>query len=225
MDFTAIDFETANQCRHSACQLAAVKIRNGQIVDQRCWLIRPEPFTFSRMNIQVHGILPEMVAAEPNFGSRWCEISEHLQGECLIAHNAPFDIGVLRACLDFHQVEIPDLEFSCTRLVARNTWPDRPGYGLRALADWLGIRFRHHDALEDSIACAKVLLAAAETLGIDSMPQLEAKLSLRRGTAGRWGYRGATRVPAPRRRVTNRRVASAPDTPASATSGLTAGDC
>lgn len=199
MDFTAIDFETANQARHSACQLATVRIRGGQIVDQHCWLIRPEPFAFSPMNIQVHGIRPERVADQPNFGNLWDEISAHLRGECLVAHNAPFDISVLRACLEFHQVEIPDMEFSCTRLVARNTWPGRSAYGLRPLADWLGIRFRHHDALEDSIACGKVLLAAAETLQVASLTELERKLSLRRGTAGHWGYRGATRVSPPRR--------------------------
>jgi DNA polymerase III subunit epsilon len=34
MDFTAIDFETANNGRHSACQLAAVKVRGGKIVDR-----------------------------------------------------------------------------------------------------------------------------------------------------------------------------------------------
>lgn len=193
MDFTAIDFETANAARHSACQLAAVKVRNGQIVDQQCWLIRPRPFAFSRMNIQVHGIHPEAVASEPEFGECWSRIAPHLEDECLIAHNAPFDIGVLRACLLFHELPVPELQFSCTRLISRNTWPDRPSYGLKALANWMNISFRHHDALEDSIACAKLLLSAADQVGADSLPQLESKLSLCRGQVGSWGYRGASR--------------------------------
>src|SRR5690606_25397263 len=88
---------------------------------------------------------------------------------------------------------VPGLQFSCTRLVAKHTWTDRPGYGLKPLASWLGISFRHHDALEDSVACAKILLAAADSVGASSMEELEQKLSLRRGAAGEWGYRGASR--------------------------------
>jgi DNA polymerase III subunit epsilon len=194
MEFTAIDFETANSDRHSACQLAAVKVRNGQIVDQQCWWIRPRPFHFHPMNIGVHGIAPERVAGEPEFGQCWSMIRRYLSDECLIAHNAPFDIGVLLACLRFHGLPVPELEFSCTRLISRNTWTDRPAYGLKPLANWLGVSFRHHDALEDSIACAKILIAAAQSLETDSMEQLEQRLNLRRGMAGDWGYRGATRA-------------------------------
>lgn len=200
MDFTAIDFETANSGRHSACQLAAVKVRGGQIVDQQCWLIRPRPFHFSPINIRIHGISPDQVAEEPEFGQCWPSIAQHLRGQCLIAHNAPFDINVLLACLRYHQLPIPELTFSCTRLIARQTWTDRPGYGLKPLADWLGVTFRHHDALEDSIACARILLAAAESLGASSMESLEQTLALRRGTAGQWGYRGATCIGSQARR-------------------------
>lgn len=194
MDFTAIDFETANSARHSACQLAAVKVRDGKIVDQQCWLIRPRPFAFNRMNIQVHGIHPEAVVSEPEFGECWSKIYPHLADECLIAHNAPFDIGVLRACLLFHELPVPEVHFSCTRLISRNAWPDRPSYGLKALAQWMNISFHHHDALEDSIACARILLSAAEHVGVNSLTQLETRLSLRRGHAGPWGYRGASRI-------------------------------
>jgi len=198
MDFTAIDFETANHDRHSACQLAAVVVRGGKIVDRKCWMIRPRPFYFSPMNIQVHGISPQDVQAEPEFSECWSEIAPYLTAQsddkCLIAHNAPFDIGVLTACLRYHEILVPELQFSCTRLVARHTWPDRPGYGLKPLASWLGIKFRHHDALEDSIACASILLAAAEETGVSTMLELEQKLCLCRGKAGQWGYRGATRA-------------------------------
>lgn len=202
MDFTAIDFETANNGRHSACQLAAVKVRNGKIVDRQCWMIKPRPFYFSPMNIQVHGIYPEAVENEPEFGDCWKSIAPCLDNEwddrCLIAHNAPFDIGVLTACLHYHNIPVPELQFSCTRLIARHTWPGRVSYGLKPLAAWLGIEFRHHDALEDSIACASILLAAAESIGATSIEDLEAKLALVRGTAGQWGYRGATRAKQPR---------------------------
>jgi DNA polymerase-3 subunit epsilon len=216
-NFTAIDFETASRRSDSACQLAAVKVRDGRIVDQACWLIRPEPFYFSQFNIQIHGITPDDVRDEPKFGDLWSEIYERFGEDCLVAHNASFDIGVLLACLRSHQHSIPELQFTCTRAIARKTWPHRRRYGLKPLAEWLGIRFKHHDALEDSIACAKILLAAGIDRDAESLEDLEQRLRLARGTAGDWGHRSPSakskrRKPSGTRRVQNRVVAeSAPE--------------
>lgn len=192
-DFTAIDFETANRRSDSACQLAAVIVRGGKIVDSAMWMIRPDPFFFSRGNIQIHGITPEQVRSERTFGDLWPEVLEKIGQDCLVAHNAGFDIGVLLACLRRHQHPAPDLHFTCTRAIARRTWPHRRRFGLKPLAEWLGIRFRHHDALEDSIACAKILLAAGIDGEAKDLPELEKKLKLSRGKAGEWGHRGPRR--------------------------------
>lgn len=194
MDFTAIDFETANQRRDSACQLAAVVVRGGQIVERQMWMIRPRPFYFSPRNIDVHGIRPEKVAHEPEFGELWAMMAPFLQANCLVAHNAPFDIGVLTSCVQSHRKILPDLQFTCTRLIARAAWPGRSSYGLKAVANWLGIQFRHHDALEDSVACARILLAAAATTAVTTLPQLESKLKLTRGMVNQDGYQGAKKI-------------------------------
>ncbi|MCG8652330.1 MAG: DNA polymerase III subunit epsilon, partial [Pirellulales bacterium] len=159
-DFTAIDFETASRRPDSACQLAAVVVRKGKIGRTASWLIRPHPLRFSQTNIRIHGITADRVRDQPCFGDLWPEISEFIGSDCLVAHNAGFDLGVLLACLRSHDQAIPELEFTCTRAIARRTWVNRHRYGLKPLADWLGIRFQHHDALEDSLACAKLLLAA-----------------------------------------------------------------
>ena len=190
-NFTAIDFETANKRSDSACQLAAVVVRDGQVVDRNMWMIRPEPFFFSAINIGIHGIRPEAVEEEPNFGQLWDQIAPYLVDDCIVAHNAPFDIGVLISCLNRHHCDVPALQFTCTRLIASQAWPDRRRYGLKALASWLGVEFRHHDALEDSVACAKVLLAAGIARGAKSLEDLETKLQLKRGAAGDWGVRHA----------------------------------
>ena len=187
MEFVAIDFETANEQSSSACQLGAVVVRGGVVVDSHCWWIRPRPLRFSSQNIAIHGITPRQVAEEGEFCDLWEEIWQVLRGSVLVAHNAGFDIGVLRACLQMHQLSIPDLQFTCTRAVARQAWPNHSGFGLRAIADRLGIQFQHHDALEDSMACAHILLAAAEKVGEESLEGLEQRLRLCRGRAGEWG--------------------------------------
>lgn len=212
-NFTAIDFETANRRSDSACQLAAVVVRDGTIVDQAKWMIRPEPLQFSRFNIRIHGITPQQVREEPVFGDLWPEISDKLASDCLVAHNAKFDLGVLLACLRTHRHPIPELQFTCTRAIARGAWPHLPRYGLKSLANWLGIRFRHHDALEDSIACAKILLAAGIDKQADSLENLEQRLRLNRGRAGDWG------MSAPQRRR-RPRSASPPARPAVAEASL-----
>ena len=43
ISFTAIDFETANSHRGSACAVGLVKVRDGHIVDTASWLIKPPP--------------------------------------------------------------------------------------------------------------------------------------------------------------------------------------
>ncbi|MCC9603180.1 DNA polymerase III subunit epsilon [Stieleria sp. JC731] len=193
-NFTAIDFETANRRQDSACQLAAVVVRDGQIVRERMWMIRPQPFFFSAINIGIHGIRPGDVEHEPDFGEHWADISEFVGDDCLIAHNAMFDVGVLKACLERHECEIPSLSFSCTRLIARQAWPDRQRFGLKPLSNWLGVEFRHHDALEDSRACAQVLLAAGVSSGAESLDDLEKRLRISRGKFGNWGIKNAKRI-------------------------------
>ena len=191
-DFTAIDFETASRQPDSACQLGAVVVRNGHVVDRFMWMIRPEPLYFSQSNIRIHGITPAQVRDEPTFGEIWSDIHAKLGDDCLVAHNASFDIRVLLACLRTHGHPVPEMQFTCTRAIARRTWPHRHRFGLKPLAQWLGIRFQHHDALEDSLACAKILLAAGIDREVSSLDDLEQSLKLSRGRAGSWGLRGPT---------------------------------
>ena len=164
MDFVALDFETASANANSACQLAVVCVSDSQIVDERCWLIRPPRLYFSPRNIAVHGIRPHQVRDAPTMEQLWDEIQPILADQVLIAHNARFDIGVLTSSLAAFDIACPSLEFTCTRLLARSAWPGRSRYGLKPLGDWLQIRFKHHDALEDARCCAKIALAALEHL-------------------------------------------------------------
>lgn len=213
MDFTAIDFETATRASDSACQLAAVRVRGGEIVDSASWLIRPRPFYFSPQNIQIHGITPAKVQREKEFGELWPTISETFGDDCLIAHNASFDLSVLIACLHTHGHAVPEMQYSCTRAIAKRAWPHLPRFGLKPLSDWLGVRFRHHDALEDSIACAKIAIAAAEEARAGSLEDLEKHLKLSRGTAGPWGKDGPKFARSGRKRssATNRLTKPAPE--------------
>ena len=190
--FTAIDFETASRRPDSACQLGLVKVLEGRMVEQCCWLIRPRPFHFHPANIRIHGISPNQVAMEPEFSELWTEILAKITDSVLVAHNASFDMRVLIATLRTQKLPIPDFEYTCTRAIAKKTWPHQRRFGLKPLSDWLGIRFQHHDALEDAMACAKLLIAAGIDQESASLSDLEKKLRLKRGRAGSWGLQGPT---------------------------------
>ncbi len=67
LDYTAIDFETANSYRGSPCSVGLVRVRDGIPVEECHWLIRPPEQVdhFDHFNIALHGITPEMVATAP----------------------------------------------------------------------------------------------------------------------------------------------------------------
>ena len=63
LDYTAIDFETANSYRGSPCAVGLVRVRDGQPVDEQRWLIRPPEQVdyFESFNTALHGIDVEAV--------------------------------------------------------------------------------------------------------------------------------------------------------------------
>ncbi len=163
MNFTVIDFETANSKRASACALGLVKVKNGQIIEKNEWLIRPKDMHFNGMNIAIHGIRPEDVENEPEFDTLYFnEIKEKLEGELVIAHNASFDMSVLRNTFDLYGIEYPTFEYLCTVKIGKKTWLDLPNHKLDTLSKFLRYSFKHHDALDDCLACANVLINALE---------------------------------------------------------------
>lgn len=156
--FVAIDFETADQGRDSACAVALVRVEGGRIVHEVARLVRPPRRTFAFTYI--HGITWRMVANEPAFGEVWQEIAPLLQGAKFIAaHNASFDRSVLRACCMAAGHEVPALPFRCTVQLARRAWGLRPTR-LPDVCAFLGIPLEHHDAASDARACAKIVIAA-----------------------------------------------------------------
>lgn len=113
-DFAAIDFETANQQRTSVCSVGIVIVRDGEIADSYYSLIKPEPEYYSYWNTRVHGLTLEDTMNADVFPKVWAEIAPKIEGLPLVAHNAPFDEGCLKAVFQMYQMEYPGYEFHCT---------------------------------------------------------------------------------------------------------------
>jgi DNA polymerase III subunit epsilon len=161
-NFIAIDFETADRGQDSACAIGVVCVEQDQIVHREYHLIRPprDDFEFT----YIHGIHWQDVEQEPDFGQLWPSLSPLIhQAECIAAHNAPFDRGVLYACCDAHGITRPEQPFVCTVQLARKAWNLRPTK-LPNVCDYLGIKLNHHQALSDAEACARIMIAANKHL-------------------------------------------------------------
>ncbi|MCB2219344.1 MAG: 3'-5' exoribonuclease [Bacteroidetes bacterium] len=151
MNFTAIDFETANEKRWSICQVGIVRVEQGRVIKQYEQLIKPPENFYASINTQIHGISSEDTINAPNFAEIWDDIKPFIENNLVIAHNSSFDVDCLNKTLDFYKIPIPHFKIECTY--------KKTGYRLDDLCEAYSIEFQnHHNALADAIACAKIYL-------------------------------------------------------------------
>lgn len=174
LDFTAIDFETANQSSASACAVGLVKVRDGVVVDRASWLIRP-PFghdAFSHWNVRIHGIRPADVADAPRWADQQQAIVDFADGDTFVAHNVGFDRGVMRAAALASGLDVPESSWTCSLRIARRTY-HLDSYRLPVAAMAAGFDdFQHHDAAGDAAACAAIVVHAARRHDADDLEHL-----------------------------------------------------
>lgn len=187
-DFVALDFETANEHRGSVCAVGLAFARDGRVVDRRSYLVRPPEMRFHSINISIHGIRPEDVEHAPTFDRLWETVEPMLRDRVVLAHNAGFDISVLRHALDAYGMRYPRLSYLCTVQIARRIWPRLPDHKLNTVAGHLGLSLRHHDAEDDAVACADIALHGCRAVGAATLDDLLDHLAMRPGTLSRNGY-------------------------------------
>jgi DNA polymerase-3 subunit epsilon len=178
--WVAIDFETASRERASACALGLAVIEDDHIVETREWLIQPPGNYFEPINTRIHGIHADLVAQEPEFDELWPTIEPYLRGATLLAHNAAFDISVLRASFDRYEITPPRFEgYHCTVSMARAVWPDLANHRLSSVCRHCGIALSHHEAGSDAAACASIALRCRREVGMPTLDDLAVELGLR----------------------------------------------
>lgn len=189
MRYVALDFETANSDRSSVCAMGIAVIEGQEITRRTSWLIRPPELYFDSYNISIHGITEEDVADKPEFHEYWDEFKQYFEERNLVAHSASFDMSVLRKVLDRYEIPYPQLNYFCTRVIAKRIWPNLINYGLATLSEFLEIKFQHHDAEEDAVACAKVALHALRKVGVRSLEELTHEIDISKGRLYPGGYK------------------------------------
>jgi DNA polymerase-3 subunit epsilon len=160
LSFVAIDFETANYERGSACSIGVVKVRNNEIIAKERRLINPQTYFLDDFTENVHGITADDVKNAPLFDEVWGKLSPLLDGaDFIAAHNAIFDKAVLYKCCGLYKIKPPPQKFVCTVKIARACWKLNPA-ALPNVCSHLGIKLNHHEALSDALACAQIVINA-----------------------------------------------------------------
>tara|TARA_R100000935_G_C2816282_1_gene157487 strand:- start:228 stop:1385 length:1158 start_codon:yes stop_codon:yes gene_type:complete len=155
-DYIAIDFETANQNRISACALGLVFIKNDRVAYQTYYHIKPpKSEKFLAKHIGIHGITPEDVDYAMTFDELWeDELCKYFNQNLIIFHNASMDLSVLRNLFEHYSIPDYEIDYLDTMQLA-----DKLGYSkkLEELAEIFDIEYiDKHNPEMDAKVCAFV---------------------------------------------------------------------
>ncbi|MBD5139549.1 MAG: 3'-5' exonuclease [Ruminococcus sp.] len=155
--FVAFDVETPNRLNSRMSAIGITVIEDGVITEDFYSLVDPEAH-FDYFNTKLTGINEDTVRDAPTFPELWTEIEPLMSSGILAAHNAVFDMGVLKKCLnDYGVFWKQSARYLCTVQMGRRVLPGM-SHKLNVLCDYYGISLDHHHAASDSHACAEILL-------------------------------------------------------------------
>lgn len=176
--FIALDFETATRSRDSACALAVAIVQAGRVAAVHRWLIRPPGNRYETFNTSIHGITPRMTTRSPTMRELWPEVLALIAGRPMVAHNAPFDMSVLRSTLNGTTDPWPDLSYYCTVALSRRAWPHMPAHKLPDMAAVCGVHLDHHDPASDARAAAEIAIACCGSRRKQHLPDAAQALNV-----------------------------------------------
>ena len=183
INFVALDFETATSRRASACEVGLTFVEAGEIKLSDSWFIQPPLNMFDDMSISIHGIKPSDTANAPSFAEQWDKLSACLKGKTVVAHYAPFDMGVIREECQSNRLPYPNFRFVCSCALSRFVVPGMYSYSLEPLCHHFGIETDiYHRAYDDSKMAAKLMLTLCEKAKVDSIDELLEKYRYRYGS-------------------------------------------
>ena len=164
--YFAYDVETANYDYSTICQIGLVKFEDGQVVESWDFLINPQTEDF--MFTCIHGITYNMVENKPTFNEIYPRLLEII-GNNFVIHHTAFDKYATQAACEAHQQKILDFSrWIDSAKMVRRTFPEftKKGYGLKNIAQQIGIEFNHHNACEDARAAGLIAWFCCKEKGI-----------------------------------------------------------
>ncbi len=173
--FVVVDLETTGGRTRSTdgtppdaiTEIGAVKVRGGVVLGEFATLVDPQR-SIPPQIVQLTGITTAMVSDAPTIDAVLPMFLEFAGNAVLVAHNAGFDIGFLRAAAQRCDIPWPRPQVLCTVRLARRilSREEAPSVRLAALARLFAVAAQPtHRALDDARATVDVLHALIERVG------------------------------------------------------------
>lgn len=167
--FVIVDLETTGgrAAEDAITEIGAVKVRGGEVLGELATLVDPGRGVPPQIT-ELTGITTAMLRDAPPIATVLPSFLEFAAGAVLVAHNAPFDTGFLRAACERHGVSWPKPPVLCTVRLARRvlTRDEAPSVRLSALAALFATETTPtHRALDDAHTTVEVLHRLLERVG------------------------------------------------------------
>lgn len=171
MKWVAIDFETANAKFASACSVGVVVYDNIKEIERWSMLIKPkkEFRYFDWRNIRIHHIHLEDVKEASGFNEVYFRLKPYFDEAIFVAHNADFDMNVLKQCCLCWNLKVPKLNYFCTVRLAKQCFPFLKHHRLNDCCEYMKVELNHHDALSDAVGCAMIVKTCMENQQVDEL--------------------------------------------------------
>ena len=153
-DYIAIDFETANNSRLSACAIGLNFVKDSKVVHSSKHFIQPPSNEkFLKTHTDIHGITKGDVEYAMSFKELWdFEFSKYFTDNLIVFHNASMELSILKNLFEYYEISPYKISYIDTMLFA-----DKLGYSkkLTDLAKTFNIEIKqHHDPESDAETCS-----------------------------------------------------------------------
>ena len=180
-EYVVLDIETTGLSfqTEKITELGAVKIKNGEIIEEFESFVNPEKPIPEKI-VEITHITDEMVKDAGTIEEVLPKFLEFLGDSVLVAHNANFDIGFIRHYAEKLGYKL-DNTYIDTLSLSKQVFPDFKKYKLGLIAEKLGIKVEvAHRALDDVLTLVKVFNVIIEKLkedGIKTVDEIDIKLA------------------------------------------------
>lgn len=153
-NYTVIDLETTSKYTSSAeiIELAAVKIRNSEIVDKYSTLIKPSSNVSSAITA-ITGITNEMLENAPSINEKLRDYLDFIGDDIILGHNiASFDSTILYDLCEKMNLKTFNNDILDTLRYSNYCNIDVSNHKLKTISEFFNIEHNAHRALNDCIA-------------------------------------------------------------------------
>lgn len=148
---------------------------NGMVIYSDNFLVKPPGIQYLSLHTSIHGIAAEDTCTAPHFPEVWDLISEHIEGQIIVAHNGcTVEFPILESLLRYYKMNLPSYQGICTLQLSQQLFPYLNTHRLSTLAELLNLNFSeklHHNSQYDAEVCGLIFLKMHQYFKLNSFFQ------------------------------------------------------